>query len=69
MASVEAVKQPANPPTESKSARKKKAKAEAAASTTSAKLPDTPQEASGPDQGLDGADTSGDSPYIKELQK
>lgn len=60
---------PADGPTESKSARKKRAKAEAASKNTTE--PNTNgQDASETAQELDANDeASSESPYIKELQK
>lgn len=62
----------ANPPVsaESKSARKKKAKAELAATTgSSAAAPATPSSENAPEDGkVNGADAN-DNAYVRELQK
>lgn len=50
---------------ESKSSKKKKAKAEAAAAAE----PSTPSVEDAPDTQVNGADSSNESPYLRELSK
>ena len=55
--------------TESKSAKKKRAKAEAAAQSPVAAEPESGGTQAGAESTTNGADTSLESPYIKELHK
>ena len=63
--------QSSNPPTrtESKSAKKKKAKAEAAAHSPAPAEPDASKLPTASEPATNGAETSAESPYIRELQK
>ena len=55
--------------TESKSAKKKRAKAEAAAQSPVAVEPETGGTQAGVEPATNGGDTSAESPYVKELYK